>query len=510
MKLATTMGVELTYVPAALQILADEGITLPDNYGGPQHDLTSGFVGLMRRIVEHKNIPTYRGVLSDPGVVEIPTKPYQKLSELMTVIRSLNKEAENIGLLPGAQFQSGGGAHIHTGTVGKTPEARYDYARRAIIFASMNPWLAWATAGTGDDINSQPIPRHMLRNVASLREVQNDIANYEQEISIYKTRIAGFEKQAHEAKDEYVRTHYNRYRESDVRRIKGFRKMIIELRKTEAKLLTENATPVVLIDQLNIGTGKGYMFNYTGHTVEMRCFDMGDASYLKKNILLANAIVKYVSKQDYTEINLDWLPTGEQIRNMTWRQARMGFVGMLHTLGLNPDDWREYVAQIAIRWRMAKINGMKPNSCALAPTDVGPTRAQEIAATAERFANRARNRAIARHDRNVARRERIAARLAYREALAAGLITQASTVMPEPAGEVDEAAAIEAESIAESVEDDETMGMDAVCDCVACTEARRIEAETVDPIVQEVYGSELTALAALRQAREPVVSFIGT
>jgi hypothetical protein len=423
MKLVTTMGMELTYVCAAVQVALNRGAKFtPDaaEYHG-ETALLEGFQRLLLSLVSAKGIETYNGVQSDPGVVEVPTKPYTKMADIIRVARALRKEAEAIGLSVHEEYTGGGGAHIHTGLIGKTETERVNYARRMMVWAAQNPWFAWATLDVIDEKNARPIPRHKLlegddQNLTErLEAATNSLAMAQRNAVGYTEQMHAFWKD-----DEWRRDRYERYAVTEQRDAMRYRKEVITLRRL---LAAQKSGDLRDITSIEFRGGKGYMFNRTfiggPGTIEFRSFEMGYEDKLKRNIILANAVCKYVAAQTYTTVDVTTVMTGEVMKAMTWSAARKGWLDMLATLGLDPMDFREETARIAQRWRFYRTIQKNPTSATVGRPAINY---ENLETYAQITANRCRDRAIARNERNVVRRERIAARRAYREGVAAGLI----------------------------------------------------------------------------------------
>lgn len=369
MSLTTTMGVELTWVPQALQIALDRGAGFDPQEAPGESNLTNALAIIMRTLITAKNIPTYRNAYVDPGCVEIATKPYKKLSSLLSVYRRLNREAVAIGLTPTAEYTGGGGAHIHTGIIGDTNAERDMYVKRMMLFAAMNPWMCWATLNVVDDINAKPISREMLVPVERESLSEQDLIN----------RVQRRERNLIEGVNElhianiWGDTERNRYwRRIYENNVNDARTMLISARKAlhalrmRLKAETDGPTNHIPVSKICYGGNKDHMVRHTRYgqngTIEFRSFEMGDEAKLKRNIILANAICRYVERWDITEYNPNELMSGAQIRALKWSQAKAGWLGMLDTLGLDRADYREETAQIARRWRFARGEKINPTA----------------------------------------------------------------------------------------------------------------------------------------------------
>lgn len=361
MSLTTTMGVELTYVPAAIQIALDRGAGFDPDHA-PDSSLVGGFCTLMRHMVQAKKIPVQQ-VGTDPGCVEIPTRPYSKLSQLLSVARRLGREAQALGLTTNAEYTNGGGAHIHTGVIGDTEPDRDMYKARMMLFCAMNPWLAWATLNVNDDINAKPICRHMLtQKTFGLLTPQGLCERIEE----YRRSILRAEAHLH-TPDIWgdlrariaTQRRLNRYKvESNANRVPYYRMVRAEMQSGSSKYAR--------VRDISLQHFKEYMVRFTSYgvfgTVEFRCFEMGDEAKLKRNILLANAICRYVERWDITEYNPKDVMSGSTMRKIKWSAAKAGWLGMLAKLGMDAREYRAETAQLALRWRWSRAAGQNPTA----------------------------------------------------------------------------------------------------------------------------------------------------
>ena len=349
MSLTTTMGIELTYVPACYDTALQRGANFEPTVCVPgEGDMVSALARVLRLLVKAKKIPTYREAYTDPGCVEVATKPYKTLSRLLSVAKRIRVEAEAIGLATQAAYSGGGGAHVHTGVIGKTAEEREAYKRRMLVFAAHNPWIAWACSDVVDNCNAQPICREDLIDTYSIQcrieELKDEIKEYSETLERYTSMLHRADVWSNECKRVYEQSRirkYLRYRNAAWVNLIRLRKQI-NTSSTDTPLanikLTKNKDQMVRITDYG-----------TQGTVEFRMFEMGDEAKLERNILLANAICSYVERQDYTRVDKATLPAREAVHAMTAEQAQAGWLGMLHALGLDPADYADETAQIARR-----------------------------------------------------------------------------------------------------------------------------------------------------------------
>lgn len=158
MNLSTTMGIELTYIPNILQMIADDfenGVDLAE-------DMEDTFLYAKRR--EFQKALRNKGFLQnfvrvgeDPGVVEVPTKPFKKLESLLKVAATATKTAKEVGMSPKLPYQTGGGAHIHMGMKDSPQSPRHEQRANALKkLVAEYPVMSWAFVDLSDDINATP------------------------------------------------------------------------------------------------------------------------------------------------------------------------------------------------------------------------------------------------------------------------------------------------------------------------------------------------------------------
>lgn len=492
MSLTTTMGMELTYVPAAVQVAINRGAKFKpceaEHNGETQ--LIKGYVSLLNSLVQAKKIPVYSGAHHDPGVVEIATKPYAKLSTLLSVARRIGREATALGLSPKEVYSGGGGCHIHTGVIGATQDERAAYIKRMFVFMAQYPAFAWATSSTGDDINATPIPRQLIMGGTetdtqdTLIELENSFLMYQADIIRNTNALHMADSWAYDSDKRYHALNHERY----TKNLNKIRRKLAAAR-ARAKVATSKTPTVIPLETVTFDGGKTYVIRSTYYgkqgTIEFRSFEMGSEAKLKRNIILANAICRYVEKQTYTTFDASTIMDAKQMHAMKWSEAKAQWLGLLVKLGLNPNEYREDTAQLAIRWRAYRPSLGEDYSQGSNPTGVKPDNYHEtgeswVIRNRRETANRATNHAVTRHARMLDKRsqrqatrflreqQRInleaAAKAAKeeRKAVRLALQVQASSVTTEAAIEAcyecavpDEAECVEAQSVAQSVVDDE-------------------------------------------------------
>jgi hypothetical protein len=361
------MGIELTYIPLAIQTAIDRGAVINPQQSLPgEEHLCSAFARLMAKLVEAKKIPTYKGVHTDPGCVEVQTRPYRKLTTLINIARRLRREAEALGMVTEAAYTNGGGAHIHTGIIGDSEQERNMYAKRMMLFAAMNPWLCWATLNVNDDINAMPICEHHLKNCYGESEGASE-ETYSERVTYCVNELVNEETALH-ARGAWMSAYTRERNMRDVRyaqrEVMGFRKQLFYYRRANSK--QSNGVVSRNVKDIQYIGNKDHMVRLTTYgkfgTAEFRCFEMGGEDKLKSNIILANAICKYVERWDVTQYDSTQVMSGSAMRKIKWSEARKGWLDMLTMLGLDAADYRNETAQIAARWRYARSEGENPTA----------------------------------------------------------------------------------------------------------------------------------------------------
>lgn len=397
MSLTTTMGIELTWVPKALQIAQDRGVEWEPDDIPAERSFTAAFCTIMQKLIELKNIPINQ-CHTDPGCVEVSTRPYKRISSLISVYRRLNREATALGLVATADYTGGGGAHIHTGIpfAMHSPEWN-NYTRRFALWAAQNPWVAWAFLNTVDDINAEPITLDLLMGYSRMSAAQR-LRSARHDLGYYTQAIVVDERVLHTATVQA-----NAYRVAEkMRGIARYQRERITIRKTIMRLsvATSEGTrrPISTIDFTG---NKDYMVRVAGYgpngTVEFRCFEMGDEAKIKRQIVFANAVCSYVERMECTDFDTAECFTQDQLNRMPWSVRRASFLAMLDSLGLDRTEYRRELVQIALRMRCQR------------PLPRAAVRRAEAAYSSDEGHDAdlaAASRAQARHERRQARRGR--------------------------------------------------------------------------------------------------------
>lgn len=365
MKLVTTMGVELTFVPAVHEriFVATKG-KVNSTKAHAEGYLLEFLCTAMKQGLQANNIPHFKCHV-DPGCVEVPTKAYSTARTLGNAIRRIRALAKQCDTVPTASYTIGGGAHIHTGVLGETDEQRAIYKSAFALWAYNNPWMAWAFAGINDASNANPISYNEV--LGQEEAVEDLIARYEYEYGEYKAErhnAAHATKIAHEiGTDEFILRHY-------MRRADESRKWCVRHRSNMLKLAqkildyymsdAENP-PTIPYKKVMRQQTKNTFIRHTSYgkqgTVEFRCFLMPkDTKGHDKHIALVNAICQRVWDQARACVD-GMLPRPQKINlNMKYSEAAKGFNNMLAELNLNPADYRRERVNIALRMRYQRTH----------------------------------------------------------------------------------------------------------------------------------------------------------
>ena len=348
MKLATTMGIELTFSPAVLerqvQRFKSEKVFGKALSKVDDSSMCAGFATVLRHVLQHKKIAHW-ACSTDPSVVEVPTKPYINSAKLRSAVRRIMQEAEAIDLMPVVSYTGGGGAHIHTGVLGKDYSDRELYKARMNAYVGQNPWLAWAHLHIVDDINAEPMSREQL----NYSRHQMSEASCLEQIEYIKEQLEDYIKYAHRIEQpEVYRRVYLRDAQDYRMKLMDYRKKLIRIRNKDKEMVS--------INELSQNTGKDYAIRFTSlgkqGTVEFRIFEMRDShDALLKHVHLIDTIVRHVRDASFTEININTIPTRTQLDLMKYSEMKAGFHGMLRELGINVADYRREAVQMALRIR---------------------------------------------------------------------------------------------------------------------------------------------------------------
>ena len=351
-KLRTTMGVELTFLSPAMQVVIDSLNPTydknPDQFlsGNTQSDICRAYVEPMREALVKAKQPV-KDVHVDPGCLEVPTMPYKTRNMLQRAISRVWKCAHSIGMVSTLPSFYGGGAHIHTGRIGETGKEIDEYTGRMFVFANRNPWLTWAfvglTDGTdGNATNAAPLPLEHFSILHRDRDYWQDRVNR------YREKIINYTRSLHSDKWHFADGWIKRHIQNSTR----------EYMQARLGLKRYNADAGIPVESFRGNCGKSHMLRETSYgkkgTIEFRAFEMPeDKQTLFKYIDLVDKIVAHVAAQDYKTVAVDSLLTEAQTNALTWRQRRDGFVRMLEAIGADPADYKAERVQIALKLRLA-------------------------------------------------------------------------------------------------------------------------------------------------------------
>lgn len=355
MRLVTTMGVELTWVPTILDKIADlnngydSKLNSVDDLLPDTSSICSGYARMLSHNLNLRKIK-YRQCSRDPDCVEMSTFPYKNLDMLMKTIRSSCAAAEEIDLKPTSEWFNGGGCHIHAGLVGKHKSSALQFGNRIAMFCATNPWLSWAFVGIVDDMNAEPLT--LSNFIPEGKPLEQVMADHKDKIRRAREKIIAFTQKLHSLG---YRDSWSMRRLSQ--KIVDFQIRIAESAKVYMSAKLQASTNCVsMSDEFGGLESKDQVLRITNYgefgTAEFRAFEMPeDISVIKKYLLLVNAICQKVNAQTFTSFNLSDIPTRECLDCMPWSKRRAGFIAMLEDLGLNPDDFREERIHMALRMR---------------------------------------------------------------------------------------------------------------------------------------------------------------
>jgi hypothetical protein len=412
LQLATKMGIELTYMPAVWDEIADAYGALynlrndddeDEGWASCVHDRHSAvcfFAAQLKTILRLRKVAVYH-CGTDPDCVEVPTKPYKSLDALMRRARVITHHAESLNLTPKLVHFNGGGAHIHTDTrhIGDL-SARKLYCRRMAVFAAKNPWLSWAFIGLTDNINAEPLTAVHLglrgASVQTVEQIEMDIADNLREIQQLTRNL----HQRSEWMYEWDRNYWLRELENVYARLHDSRKRLIYRKKGMNKTSFQYGA-------VTLPMAKDYIVRVENSlgTVEFRNFEMPEnVEDLSKYVRLVDAIVRHVSRQTALTFDATDIPeNNDELRMMPLEKRLEGFKNMLVMLGLDPADYEDEAKQIARRFRHYKDKSWQTRQL--------KKRAANEAAKAAKAAQEAEQAAVAEQVNALARVESRSERL---------------------------------------------------------------------------------------------------
>jgi hypothetical protein len=369
-KLITTMGIELTFVPSIYDLINEAvpgAINTPTSYGGS--DLRVAHASFMSNVLKKRGVKVYN-CGTDPGCVEVPTMPYDDGKELLTACRNVHSAAEVCMLQPYATYTRGGGAHIHTGRVGKDDAEKRRMTAHVMAWMTANPWFAWAHAIPKDEDNANPLTAQDVYKkldarmeydmaIARLQQALKDLQDFQKDLSSAEKElhtVKGWE-QSHQGMDEYTDMEY--WRRNVVRchrYVAEYLKAFYEASATYAASLRETAR--VMVTDIRPYNCKNRVTVDRGQTIEFRCFTMPwDYKGHVKQFVLVNNLLKLLYKNASGKDGeyVDYPMMGaQQINSMKYSEAKRGFNAMLESLALDPDDYRAERVNIAVRFRQLR------------------------------------------------------------------------------------------------------------------------------------------------------------
>lgn len=376
--LATTMGIELSYVPAYVDELrnncAQLGVEINDTWKYIGCDAYSSYARALRTVLNTKGVEVQE-CKTDPGCVEVPTKPYNKIYKLRKITAAVTRYAKAVGLSPNASWTVGGGAHIHTGIPtfadDYNQQQRVSYAYRAYmqVWQAKNPWFAWAFAGCNDFVNAHTLARNNLQGeTESLDSLQLQYNYYVSQIREYKQYIVEYTNRLHTVegwRDSWSNNYYKGEIKDYLRSMKRYMKYMLSYKKKIAEAKNNTNTFFVRAENISLTETKNYAITSRSHTMEFRCFVMPATNKgLDKQIAITNAIVshcidevKVMQELNLFEIDLRGTYENSECRTMTYKQAKQGFITMLRQLGFSESDYREYIYNMAKRFRIRRKHG---------------------------------------------------------------------------------------------------------------------------------------------------------
>lgn len=370
-KLPTSVGIELSYMPAMMEELHNELASEGFKVWQDSDYVYAPFMRAMQFRLDKFKIKVFK-CSTDPGCVEVPTLPYKTANALRTAIRKITATARGVGLLPTSSYSIGGGAHIHTGTLGSTSKEQTIYKALMTAWHGRNPWFAWAFAGANDFSNAQAVSTtQVLSNVKETPEaLRRRIKRIESDIKMLQDDLITETEELHTERN-WTATWRREDKESDVWRYTRYmiqnKRELMDYRRQLAALLDTSSHPsLVHYTKINTDLPKSYVVAHRGHTVEFRCFRMA-ATNKGMDYLVAAACGVVTQCRDemrlMVELGVDEVDTRGvmsecELIAMKYSEAKRGFNAMLRSLDLEPSDYREYCVNMALRMRYRRKTGV--------------------------------------------------------------------------------------------------------------------------------------------------------
>lgn len=375
-KLATTMGVELTFMPRLFDDIYESSggkATVWEHY--EEASVRSFLASALKQTLQRKGIH-YHSCDIDPACVEVSTRPYSTANSIRKIVCAIRSSAKEMQLSPTARWTGGGGAHIHTGVVGETEQQRMAYAAAMYVWAAENPWMPWAFIHRNDCSNAQAIEYKQVmcagNDGVTLESLLGDWRGHVESYKHWRGEMVKAERKLHtsevwgnrcartnvEGNDIWEARYYMRCRRRDV---VAYEKEIVRMMGEDldyARRMAEVKEDWVAVNKINTDFNKKFFMrrSYYGEngTLEFRCFLMPEFSAgHKKHFALVDAIVRRawrVAEAGEFERVPKPVDVGD-LRRMKYSKAKLGFNSMLVDLGLDPKDFRSECVNIALRIR---------------------------------------------------------------------------------------------------------------------------------------------------------------
>lgn len=379
--LATTIGIELTYIPAVFDELRK---TMQDNelegadviYKELSDFGMYGYSKMMGAILNKRSIAV-SACKTDPGCVEIPTLPMQRASVVRKTIKDITTVAAECALYPTAWHTIGGGAHIHTGLYAtresvmaqnpdmsrwqisdKVQEINKIYALVLQVWLTKNPWFAWAFAGCADFANAQTITREQLSNrgdAGSIPYLEEQTKRYSgmarcERLEYYRNIKLG--RPNYNNDYTYYRSEFNSYR--------------ARLAQKRAEIAAAGiSADYKTVDELNAIDRKQYAIVQRDYTMEFRGFIMPKKlSGHETHIAIVDKIVRYARDETQAmidtgimELDMRGSMNKKEMAKLTLKDSLKGFKKMVEGFGFSYKDFYTYRYNMMLRFKVRKDKG---------------------------------------------------------------------------------------------------------------------------------------------------------
>ncbi len=339
-------------------------------------------------------------VTLDPQCIEAPSEKIKSRKEFRTVARHMHEVAASLGMVGHTDWHGGGGAHIHVcmkahkkpnGWGGEVISLAGNRTCKALLLDSTHrPYVNWAFSNPGDTENthtSAPMLEHMERyntcTVDTRESLTADVADAVEQIRYVRENGRYYMK-------AYIRTARNYMEAGEWDRRRALRHVLENYRddegatirrwKAELKKRQEKLAAFVDPDTTkpakrdgdkdydflrgNMGKCYGITAREEFGTVEFRIFQApNDAAEHELQLNFALAYVEWAEAQAKAGMFAEGkaVTLEQQAAEWTLEKSQKAFLKFVGMIGLKPNKYKRYLANMARRYELVGLGKGKLN-----------------------------------------------------------------------------------------------------------------------------------------------------